>query len=215
MDLTPLQRKAAFVVIVAALAGLGAFLLTPGSSQAHSQARRGHHPASSPAQVPATSPAATTSPVPVPAGVSPSPAAVNIYRWLPFSQQGLAIAAAVVRAFSADYATYTYTQTAAAYVAPMKNLVTSQLSGTLARGFAAPGVAQQRTSQKESATGSGQITGLRAFGPASLTFLVTVTQRTTSSRGSSRGSTNYAVTVTGTGTRWQVSDIELATAGNA
>jgi hypothetical protein len=212
MDLTPLQRKAAFAVIVLALAGLGAFLLVPGSPAA--QIRGPHRPAPTRPAPAATSaaPAAAT-----PAGASPSPSAVDIYRWLPFSQSGLAAAAAVVRAFSADYATYSYTQSASGYVGRMNGLITSQLAATLARGYATPGVVQQRNQQKQSATGSGQITALRAFGPSSLTFLVTITQkiRSASSQGTSQRTTGYAVTVTGAGAGWQVSDIEYANAGNS
>jgi hypothetical protein len=33
--------------------------------------------------------------------------------------------------------------------------------------------------------------------------------------GRSRGSTSYAVTVTGAGASWQVSDVELASAGDS
>ena len=127
----------------------------------------------------------------------------------------MSAAAAVVRSFSADYATYTAAESAASYVGRMRGLVTFELSATLARGYATPGLAQQRRQGKQSATGSGQITALRAFGPSSLTFLVTVTQRTTSPRGRTRQATSYAITVTGTGTHWQVSDIELASAGNS
>jgi hypothetical protein len=210
MDLTPLQRKAVFAVIVLALAGLGAFLLVPGSpSPARSQERSHHSPAAAAPQPTASSPVTTPAP-------APSPSAVSIYQWLPFSQRGLAAAAAVVRSFSADYATYSYTESAAGYVAKMRGLITPQLSATLAHGYAAPGVAQQRISQHKSATGSGQITALRAFGSNSLTFLVTVSQQTTTGgHAGTRLTTGYAVTVTGAGTSWQVNDIELATAGNS
>ena len=47
-----------------------------------------------------------------------------------------------------------------------------------------------------------------------MTFTVTAGQRLVTRNGTSSGSTQYAVTVTGSGASWQVSDIELATAGN-
>ncbi|HEY5989621.1 MAG TPA: hypothetical protein VIV12_25055 [Streptosporangiaceae bacterium] len=210
MQLTSAQRMAAFAVIVFALVGLGAFLLLPGSPVRHggqgSPAGAGRHTAESVASAPTSSVPATP--------IAAIGGDVNIYRWLPFSKAGLASAAAVVRSFAADYATYTYTENSAAYVARMRGLITQQLAVTLARGYATPGVAQVRIGQKQSAVGSGQITALRAFGPSSVTFLVTVTQKVTSSRGTSSLTSNYAVTVTGAGTQWQVNDIELATAGN-
>jgi hypothetical protein len=210
MDLTPLQRKAAFAVIVLALAGLGAFLLFPGPTAAHGQSRSDQRASAPPRPAP-TTPFPSVSPTPVPTSPVSS---VDIYRWLPFSQRGLAAAAAIVLRFSTEYATWTYTQNAASYVAQMKGLITSQLSATLARGFQTPGVAQQRAQQKQSATGGGQITAIRAFGTSSLTFLVTVTQKITGSHGSSRQSTDYAVTVTGASANWLINDVELASQGN-
>jgi hypothetical protein len=210
MDLSPGQRKAAFAVIVAALAGLAVFLLVPGSPSAGTrpgpQGPPGRPPASAAAPTPASSAAA----------ISPPPGgAVDIYHLLPFTQAGLDAAAAVVRSFATDYATYAYSESAASYVGRMKGLVTAELAARLARGYATPGVAQLRAQQKRSAVGSGRITALRAYGPSSLIFLVAITQKTSSSQGASTLTTGYAVTVTGAGTSWQVSDIELATAGNS
>ena len=72
-----------------------------------------------------------------------------------------------------------------------------------------------RTSQQQVSTGTAAIVSLRAFGPSSLTFVVNTTQHLVSSHGASNGSAQYAVTLTGSGSSWQVSDIELASAGNA
>jgi hypothetical protein len=48
-----------------------------------------------------------------------------------------------------------------------------------------------------------------------MTFVITAGQRLVSSKGTTTGSTQYAVTLTGSGTSWQVSDIELESAGNS
>ncbi|HUL24872.1 MAG TPA: hypothetical protein VLW44_03755 [Streptosporangiaceae bacterium] len=214
MDLTSAQRKIAFAVIVLALAGLGAFLLWPRPSPAPSQAAgpTARAAASTPAQAP-VSPAAAASPV-------PSGPAVNIYQLLPFSQADLTQAAGVVRQFCADYATYSYTESASNYVSRMGSLVTPSLAATLAQDYATPGVAQARTRQKQSATGSGAITALRAFGPSSLTFLVTLNQKTYSTQRTGKTSaqtlsTSYAITAAQSGSGWQVNDIQLASAGNS
>jgi len=215
MDLTPTQRKVAFAVIVLALAGLGALLLRPGSSPARDRAAPGPTApgvASAPASGP-VSPAAVASP-------APSGPVANIYQWLPFTQADLTEAAAVVRRFSADYETYSYTESADRYVGRMRSLVTPALAATLARGYATPGVAQARTTQKQSATGGGVITALRAFGASSLTFLVTLSQKVSSSPQSGQTSTHelsgdYAVTIARSGSGWQVNDIQLASAGNS
>lgn len=217
MDLTPAQRKAAFAVIVVALLGLGAFLLVPGAFGRHQQTQAGQPvAATSSSPAPRSAPAISPSPAQPAAVPTLSPGAgVNIYQWLPFSQTGLAAAAAVVRQFGAGYVTYTYTENAAEYVGRMRDLVTSGLAATLARGFSTPGVVQQRKQDKQSSSGTARITALRGFGPASLTFLVAVSQRLTTTRGTTHQGGNYAVTVTGAGTHWQVNDIELATAGNS
>jgi hypothetical protein len=211
MDLTSAQRKTAFAVIVLALAGLGAFLLWPRPSPApHRAAASAAAPA--PVQTPASSAAA--------ASLVPSGPSANIYQWLPFTQADLTHAAGVVRQFSADYATYSYTESASRYVGRMGSLITPSLAATLEQDYATPGVARARTQQKQSATGSGEITALRAFGPSSMTFLVTVSQKTystprTGTTSAHTLSSNYAITAAQSGSGWQVNDIQLASAGNS
>ena len=117
--------------------------------------------------------------------------------------------------FSIDYNTFTYTESATDYVGAMGDLVTSQLAGTLRAVYQTPGVAKLRNSQKQVSSGTAAISSLRAFGPSSLTFVLTVGQRLATSNGTSNASTQYAVTVTGSGSSWQVSDIELESAGNS
>ena len=168
----------------------------------------------------ATQPLHSASPTPppaTPAGLGSTPPAgtgANIYTWLPFSQAGLTAAANVARQFAADYSTYTYTESAATFVRRMRGLITAQLAGTLAQAYSTPGVAQERTQQKQVYSGTGQITSIRGFGSGAITFVVAVAQKITETRGTSRNTINYAVTVTGAGTSWQVNDVELASAGN-
>ena len=217
MDLSPAQQKAVFVLVVVVLAALGYWLILPKLS--HS----GGQPAAAASTTPAASASASASASGNPGitetpAVTASPAAagsVNIYSWLPFTQQGLADAASVTVKFAVDYNTFTYTETPAAYVAKMGGLITGSLAATLQASYSTPGVATLRTNQKQVSTGTAVINSLRAFGPSSLTFIVTTGQRLVSSRGTTNGSTQYAVTVTGSGTSWQVDDIELASAGNS
>ena len=210
MDLTPGQRKAVFALIVLVLAGLGVYLVVPGA--------RGASP-SSPSHSPPARPAAAGRPAAPGASASPSPtsapSAPDIYQWLPFTQSELASAAAVASQFSSDYGTWSYTQNASAYVAAIGTLMTPELSQVLAQGYSVPGVASLRTSQKQVSTATAAINSLRAFGPSSITFIVTVSQQIAGTAGTSRQTTQYAVTVTGSGSNWQVNDIELAAAGNS
>ena len=120
----------------------------------------------------------------------------------------------MVTEFGDAYGTFSYSQNAAGYVGAMRNLITPALSEVLARGYATPGVAGLRVSKKQVATGAAAISSLRAFGASSLTFVVTISQQITDTQGRSTISVPYAVTVTGGGSNWQVSDIEIASAGN-
>jgi hypothetical protein len=216
VDLSPGQQKAVFVLVVAVLAALGYWLILPKVTHSHGPAQAAATPSTSPAA--GSAPAPEGSPAATPPSATASPAAtgsVNIYSWLPFTQQGLADAAAVTVKFGADYNTYSYTEDAAAYVGTMKGLITGQLATTLQGLYSTPGVAQLRTGQKQVSTGTAVIDSLRTFGPSSLTFIVTATQHLVSSHGTTNGSAQYAITVTGSGTSWQVNDIELSTAGQS
>jgi hypothetical protein len=204
MDLSPGQQKALFAVVVVALAGLGIYLIAPHNGQRPAAAASPTSPPTSAAATPSAAPA------PAPSGTS----SVNIYQWLPFTQQDLARAAAVTTQFTADYDTFTYQDSAASYVARMSSLITTQLGQKLQNSFGTLGVAQARTQQKQISTGTGAIDSLRTFGASSITFVVTAGQKLTGTHGSSQTSTQYAVTVTSTGGSWQVYDIELASAGN-
>ena len=212
------QQRLLFVVVVLVLAGLGVYLISgrthngtaatpPASVSATSQAPQA--PATSQApQAPATTPAS------VPASVPTGGGKADIYQWLPFSQQDLTEAARTTVAFAADYGTYSYTETAAAYAGKMASLVTGELAATLKNAYATPGLAAQRTAQKQVSTGSGGIASIRSFGPGSITFVVNIAQQLATTQGTSTKTTQYAVTVVSAAGGWQVNDIELAGAGN-
>ena len=211
------QRKAVFILVVLVLAGLGTYLFVPSASGAFragpATSPSPHANGGAPAGAPATSVPATGGTTPT-ATASPAATGPDIYQWLPFTQPELAAAAKVVTEFGDAYGTFSYSQNAARYVGAMRNLITPALGEVLARGYAAPGVAGLRVSKKQVATGTAVISSLRAFGASSLTFVVTISQQITDTRGRSTVSMPYAVTVTGGGSNWQVSDIELASAGN-
>jgi hypothetical protein len=218
VDLNPAQQKAVFVLVVVVLAALGYWLILPKLTHSNGHAQAATTPA-------ATTPAATSTPAgPTEAGggsapptstVSPTSSGnVNIYAWLPFTQQDLAAAAAVTVRFGVDYDTFTYTESPHAYVATMNGLITAPLATKLQASYATPGVANLRTSQQQVSTGTATINSLRAFGPSSLTFVVTTGQHLVSAHKTSNGRAQYAITVVGSGTSWQVNDIELSSAGN-
>ena len=225
MDFTPRQLKAVFILVVVVLIAVGYWLIVPKVTHASGPpaAAASSAPAATGSAPAATGPASAQARPPAQAqpstpGGAASPATagnVNIYSWLPFTEQDLAAAAAVTVQFCVDYNTYSYTESAAAYVAKMNGLITGELATTLQASYQTPGVVSTRTSQQQVSTGTAAISSLRAFGPSSLTFVVSTAQHLVSSHGSSTGNAQYAVTLTGSGNSWRVSDIELSSAGNS
>jgi hypothetical protein len=215
MDLSPGVRRVVFGLIVCGLVGLGAYLLGPGM---HRSGQTGQHPRQTAASSPASGPGASSAsrPAVTPSSTeSPVAGQADIYQWLPFTQAGLNSAAAVVVSFGDAYGTFSYTQSANSYVAPMQSVTSGQLAGQIKAAYSVPGVVAARVAGKQVSVGSATIESIRAFGPSSLTFVVQVSQQLTQTTGHSQLSTVYAVTVTGNGTSWQVSAIELASVGNS
>jgi hypothetical protein len=211
MDISPAVRRLIFGLIVCVLVGLGAYLLGP-------VARGAGRPASNHTTPPARASTAQASTAQGGSATATAPVAAgrpDIYQWLPFTQAGLAAAASVVVRFADAYGSYSYTQSAAAYTALLAPITSPQLVSQIEAAYSAPGVAALRVGGKQVAVGTATIGSIRAFGPSSLTFLVQVAQQLTDTSGGSQHSTVYAVTVAGSGTSWQVTDVELASAGNS
>lgn len=218
MELSPARQKLLFVVIVLVLAVVGYVLVVPALNKKNAVPAPSASPSTPAAPAPSTAaPVATT----VPAG------SVNIYDWLPFTQQGLAEAAALATQFAKDYDTFTYTESATSYINAMGGLITPQLAAVLRNAYSTSGVASLRTSQKQTSTATASIVSLRGFGPSSLTFIVSIAQKLATINGTTNSNTQYSVTLTGSATGstgqvgswpaggWQVSDVELANQGNA
>jgi hypothetical protein len=202
MDASPAARRVAFAVTVLALGALGAYILRPLANRSGTADDK--------------PPGVSSARTPVPAqSVARSAGPAGIYEWLPFTQAGLTAAAGTVVRFGDAYGTYSYTEDGVTYVAPMQSIASAQLVRQIEAAYEAPGVAATRQGDKQISVGSATIGSIRAFGPGSLTFVVQIAQQLTSAAGSSQQATDYAVTVAGSGTSWQVGDVELASAGNS
>ena len=223
MELSPGKRRAAFLAIVVALAGLGIYLVVPGvfgsgrhaGSPAAAQSQEPSATPSAAVPVPVSTPSAAPS-VPPPPSTGPviGKSAGAIYQWLPFSPADLAAAAEVAVQFGDLYDTYSYSQSPSAYARSLRSVTTSDLEAQLQRAYSTPGLAGPRVDEKQVSTGRAKINSLRAFGPGSLTFIVTITQKVASTKGSSENTSQFAETVVGGSGNWQVNDIEPASAGN-
>lgn len=203
MELSSGQRRLLFVVIVLVLAGLGAYLIGDRHGSAAPPPAKPSANAAPAASTPATTPATTN-----------GSGGVDIYQWLPFTQQDLTEAARTTVAFAADYETWTYTEPAQAYAAKMAGVVTSELAASLENTYATPGVAAQRSSQKQISTSSGTIASIQSFGSGSITFVVDIAQQVATATNTTHNSQAYAVTLVSSASGWQVNNIEPAGVGN-
>lgn len=215
MELSSGQQRLLFAVIVLALAGLGVYLVGPGFR--HGAAASPSASATPAGPAPAASTAPAIQPATTPAVPATSAGGADIYQWLPFTQQDLTEAAQATVAFAADYDTYSYTETDKAYIAKMTGVVTSELAAELKNAYDLPGAASVRSGQKQVSTSSGVIDSIRSFGtgPASIMFVVTITQKLTGTKGTSATPAQYWVTVVSGAAGWQVNDIEQAGVGNS
>jgi hypothetical protein len=218
MELTPGQRRLVFVVIVIVLVGLG-FYLIHGRGSGGTPAAAASTPARTAAPAASTSSAAGVPPAVVPAPTPVSTAGgAEIYQWLPFTPADLTAAAQATTSFAADYVTWSYQENTAAYVATMHGLVTATALTAVEAGYATPGVASMRTTDKQVSTGSGTIDSISSFGTSatgtSITFLVTINQKVTSTQPTATTAPQYTVTVVSSGGAWQVSNINLSDLGN-
>jgi hypothetical protein len=216
MELTPGRQRLVFAVIVLALAALGIYLI--------GMREHGGRPAAAPSTSASTAvpPASATAPGTLPSSL-PAPTPVStaggaeIYQWLPFTPAELTAATQTTVTFAKEYVTWSYTENEAAYGATMSSLVNAQELAVIEEGYATPGVASQRTADKQVSTGSGTIDSITALGrnPTSITFLVTINQQVSSTQPTATSADQYAVTVVSSGGTWQVNDIELSGLGNS
>ena len=220
MELTPGQQRLVFVVVVLALAGLGIYLLNGRESGGSPHAA----PSTAPASTAAASSAASTPAVSESSSAPPTSTqtstsgGTDIYQLLPFTPADLVKAANTTTAFAKAYATWSYTEKAAAYGAAFNGLATTTEIGTLESNYNS--AAAQQAANKRVSTGSGTIDSIRSIvtvpgQPTSITFMVTINQQVTPAQPGVSPSTQYAVTVTPQGSAWLVSDIELSSLGNS
>lgn len=219
MDLTPGQQRLLFVVVVLALGGLGGYLIsgghhgaaaTPAASPTVTSSATGKVPAAASAGLPP----ATVPPAPPPAT---TPGGTNIYEYLPFTQADLTAAAKNTLAFAGDYVNWSYTESKAAYGAKLAPVTTPQEVATLQYDqYGTAGVAGQMITDRQVSTGTATIESISSFGRGqpSITFAVGIVKQLASTKGTTSNTSTYSITTVLTSTGWQVSDIELATAGN-
>ena len=216
-----------FVVIVVAFVALGIYVIsarhhdgTPSAAASSSTGSSNTVASAGTGSANAADSASSAPPTADPSAAAPPTGSASagdgqIYQWLPFTAADLASAANTTTAFAKAYATWDYTETAQAYADTFTNLATPTEINTIESGYATDA---QRTTDKQTSTGSGTISSISQFStdPTSITFLVTIAQQVTPAASSGSDSQSYEVTVipSASGRAWQVDDIELPNTGN-
>jgi hypothetical protein len=175
------------------------------------------------ARTPPATPAAPTAPAPQaspaarpPAAAGPArPSRPGVYRLLPVTARQLTAATDAATAFTRLYGTYSYTQAASAYLARLQPYTAPGLQAALADAATAPGLLQLHARQHASATCTATATAIRDIASTAITVLVTARQDTRIQATAHTTVSDYAITLVPAGARWQVYDIEPATAGQA
>jgi hypothetical protein len=157
-----------------------------------------------------------------PAPSSPAPerttaaATPGLAALLPASPAWIEAAVGLAARFAAAYATYSYYQPPAAYLARLRPMVTSQLYRALAQAAETPGILAQRDRGHLAVTATVTAGQIRDLTPGSVIIAVQVRQVTTTitTSGHSHISDDLAVTVIRDGSSQAVYDVEPAGAGN-
>ena len=151
-------------------------------------------------------------PGPGPAGTAA--ARPGLAALLPASPAWIEAAAGLAARFAAAYATWSYHQPPAAWLARLRPLTASQLYPALARAAWTPGILAQRDHGRLAAAGTVTGERIRDLTPGSVIITVQVRQAITTASGRSEVADDLAVTVIRAGGGQAVWDVEPAAAGN-
>lgn len=163
---------------------------------------------------PARPAASGTTAAPASPSVSRSAAPPSGLALLPVPPGSLAGAASLAARLAASYASYSYAQPTASYLARLRPMVTSTLYNTLASAAQAPGLQAQRQHSRLAVSAHAEPQGIRDIQPGAVIVVVRVWQQASSSTRTTQSAADYAVTVITQDGTWSVYDIEPASAGN-
>ena len=133
---------------------------------------------------------------------------------LPASPAWIEAAAGLAARFAAAYATWSWTQPPAAWLARLRPMTASQLYPALAQAAWTPGILAQRDHGRQAAAGTVTGERIRDLTPGSVIITVQVRQVITSPAGHSEVADDLAVTVVRASGGQAVWDVEPAAAGN-
>lgn len=156
---------------------------------------------------------APSSPAPAPPGATGARSGLTAL--LPDSPAWIEAAAGLAARFAAAYATWSWTQPPAAWLAQLRPITASQLYPALAQAAWTPAILAQRDRGRRAAAGTVTGEQIRDLAPGSVIITVQVRQIITSTGGRSEVPDDLAVTVARAGGGQAVWDVEPAADGNS
>jgi hypothetical protein len=157
---------------------------------------------------------APSSPAPARRPAAATPGLAGLARLLPASPEQIEAAAGLAARFAAAYATWSYGQPPAAYLARLRPMTTTRLYSALAQAADTPGILAWRRRDRLAVTATVTAEQIRDLTPGTVIITVQVRQTITSTSGRSHVSDDLAVTVIRAGGVQAVYDVEPAAAGN-
>lgn len=153
---------------------------------------------------------------------TPASADGEAQRLLPFTPGQISQAADLAVRFAAAYASHRYDETPSAYLARLTPMLSPQLRPVIERAATDPATLTQRRRLQQITTAQARPEAIRALGPTSIIFLITVTEHVATAHANRTDASHYALTLTHTdpsdsgdgGDGWRVYAIELASTGN-
>jgi hypothetical protein len=157
--------------------------------------------------------ATASAPAPIPSQVATTPAAFDVYAYLPLSRQELGAAADLARRFTASYGTFQYGEDPVAFAKRLKGFATEEFGAQLTRAMTDPALVSQNRADQVVSRATAKVTTIRDMTANQVVFVVGSVRHVTDKNGERDKDDQYAVTVIKVGTDWRVYDMELASDG--
>ncbi|MDS1272299.1 hypothetical protein RIF23_18575 [Lipingzhangella sp. LS1_29] len=139
---------------------------------------------------------------------------LDVFDWLPHSEEEFRSAAVTARDFAAAFGTYDHAESNEEYVDRMAELATDDFAETLTQGTGGSALREDLDEEERVSTGRADVLELRSITDEALVFVVDAQSIHESEDGASESLGEFAVTVTPEGGTWRVYDFQLADAGD-
>ncbi|GLW97681.1 hypothetical protein [Microtetraspora sp. NBRC 16547] len=201
------RRGLAFAGVVVVLAVVGVYLTSAGPSGDDASGSAPGVTEPSKTRVPGRVPTA------VPSQVATTPAAFDIYSYLPLSKAELGAAADLARRFTEAYGTFRYDEDPTAFAKRLSGFATVEFGADLTRTTTAPALVNHNRSDEVVSHGTAAVRSIRDMTANMVTLVVGSLRQITAKSGQKAQRDEFAVTVIKVGTDWRVYDLQPADAG--